>query len=183
MVESDDTTTCRDANIHTYMNVIREVAGRTIGRLRNGRGVTVSDLESVGGLALTRLMTERPTMPDDEFIRLLRTVSSQRMIDEIRRITHRGREPLVGTSDKVLAEVVERERDEDETPVSVHTHDPGLPDPMVISAKAIRLRRVILDTITPGDVRDILLEQVKKAKAGSTPAAALILKMVTAENK
>lgn len=166
-----------------HLRIVSEEASRLARRLPVGRGVDREDLESAGNEALARAIGDVEAGTDDEFCKRLRVVVRGRMVDEVRRLTHRGRNVLFSgmPEDDSGKRLAMRDRSADDPAAAAAAAEYDLPDPAEVALKAARLKMAVLDAITPTDVRDIVLAQVTKAKAGRAAAAKLVLGLIAGQ--
>lgn len=137
------------------------------------------DLESAGNAAVAEAVRKFDQADDAEFVRLLRTCVRRRMIDEVKRLTHKGRGMPTGLpQDADGSQIAIRDAAADDPADLAVAAEYDLPTPAEVAIKATKLKLAVLDAVTPGDVRDIVRAQVRKAKAGRATAAKLVLSLV-----
>lgn len=174
----------------THLQAVRDVARRVYRTLPKNVGVDLMDLESAGNLALVEVVREPAsgTVTDAYFVNKVRIRAKCRMIDEVRRITHRGKSHLVGSFPTCretgeLVPVQDRTADcpaalaEARETVALYVAQYDLPSPAAAAAKAAALLAAVQNAISVIDIQEIVRVQVERAKEGSLAAARFVLQL------
>lgn len=174
-----------------HLKIVSAAAAKYYRRLTPGCGVDLMDLESAGNEALAKMVSRYADQPDESFLRLINRGVMNAMINEVRRLTHKGKAGPVGLpsdDDGIAYPVVDRSADDpadaaeaiEAADIAVGMYE-GLPGPLEVAAKARAMKAAIMSAITVPDVAEIVQMQVRKAKAGSLKAAQFVMGIVNAQ--
>lgn len=174
-----------------HLRIVAESAKAIYRKIPKGMGIDLMDLESAGNAALAEAIRKFSDLGEVHFENKMRIMVKNRMTDEIRRLSHRGKASAVGLPE-----------DEDGGAIAIRdgmADDPAamceageevdgvlaryerLPSPVEVAAKAASLKAAILDSVSAVDVREIIEMQVKKAKAGSLRSAQFVMGIVNGQ--
>lgn len=172
-----------------YLEMAAMEASRTYAKIPKGLGIDRDDLESAANAAIVVAIDKFPELDDDAFCARLRGVMRNKIKDEMRKLTGRGKmRTTVGLPEYDYGEVIDihdlssddpaevAEAVEEATAVLVRYE--SLPSPLEAAAKASALKAAILAAISVTDVKMIVEAQVREAKEGDGPAARFIMQLI-----